>query len=537
MAVIATAAGSALAAALLALIGFALILRRSRHLAEPEIRADPSQAVFLFDGEILIDATDSARRLLRARPTGKNDWERVIGFLAESIPSLGDGADLESLGPSEGLIRSSETGLCRVSAIRYGTTLRIEVSGDLPDLDGEAGADSGAGQRDAELALLREIAGKAPVPMWIADSAGSITWANAAYLGTAAAVAGMDMRDLSWPPPALFSDLKSMPKDRKGRITLKLPGGSLRYFNVTSVGSDSGGTGFAIPADEAAKADATLRDFVQTLSKTFAHLPTGIAIFDSNKRLILFNPALVDLFPLPAEHLASRPTLADFFDRLRECRMVPEPRNYSQWRQSMIDLQSSARNGTYDETWALGTGQTFRVVGRPHPGGAIAFLFQDISAEMSVTRRFRAELQLEQEVLDNLGFAVAVFSASGNLSLCSRSYAELWGTDPAANPANETLHGSIRRWSAGARRPGFIARAEAAVSGGTDASAFTEDLATGQGRLVTLSFRRLTGGAVMASFRDLPEVGGRRRFVLRQPGRGERTQSPAPLALEPETGR
>jgi hypothetical protein len=42
-----------------------------------------------------------------------------------------------------------------------------------------------------------------------------------------------------------------------------------------------------------------------------------------------------------------------------------------------------------------------RVTGRPHPNGAIAFLFEDISQEVSLTRRFRTDLDLDRGILDD----------------------------------------------------------------------------------------------------------------------------------------
>ena len=43
------------------------------------------------------------------------------------------------------------------------------------------------------------------------------------------------------------------------------------------------------------QAETALRGFMQTLAKTFAHLPTGLAIFDQHRQLALFNPALAPL--------------------------------------------------------------------------------------------------------------------------------------------------------------------------------------------------------------------------------------------------
>ena len=104
-----------------------------------------------------------------------------------------------------------------------------------------------------------------------------------------------------------------------------------------------------MPADNTVKAETALREFVQTLTKTFAHLPIGLAIFDRQRQLALFNPALIDLTTLGPEFLSSRPTLFSFLDNLREARMIPEPRDYPTWRQTMTELEKAASQGHYEE--------------------------------------------------------------------------------------------------------------------------------------------------------------------------------------------
>ena len=108
-------------------------------------------------------------------------------------------------------------------------------------------------------------------------------------------------------------------------------------------------------------AEQAQRNFVQTLAKTFAHLSIGLAIFDRNGQLALFNPALVDLTGLPAHFLSARPTMLSFFDQLRENRRMPEPKNYLNWRQEIADVIAAATDGRYQETWSLETGQTYSV--------------------------------------------------------------------------------------------------------------------------------------------------------------------------------
>jgi len=67
--------------------------------------------------------------------------------------------------------------------------------------------------------------------------------------------------------------------------------------------------------------------FVQTLTKTFCPAVRSVAIFDTQKILVLFNPALIDLTGLGAQFLSARPEIQTFFDKLRENVKIPNPKN------------------------------------------------------------------------------------------------------------------------------------------------------------------------------------------------------------------
>ena len=107
----------------------------------------------------------------------------------------------------------------------------------------------------------------------------------------------------------------------------------------------------------------------------------------------------------------------------------------------------AASDGTYQETWSLDNGQTYRVSGRPHPDGAVAFLIEDISAEVSLTRNFRAELELGQSMLDTFDDCLVVFSSSGILTFSNRAYRKFWKVDPDKSFADVTIHDCVKLWA------------------------------------------------------------------------------------------
>ena len=113
--------------------------------------------------------------------------------------------------------------------------------------------------------------------------------------------------------------------------------------------------------------------------------------------------------------------------------------------------------GTYTEIWNLPTGATFRISGRPHPDGALAFLFEDITAEVSMSRRFTAELELHRELLNNLDGAIAIFSISGELYHQNEAHTHLWG-GLSTDENRSTIQDASKLWQSRSKPTGLWER-------------------------------------------------------------------------------
>ncbi|MDM7459655.1 MAG: PAS-domain containing protein, partial [Paracoccus sp. (in: a-proteobacteria)] len=302
---------------------------------------------------------------------------------------------------------------------------------------------------------------------------------------------------LGWPLPRLFDTPRPVPGAGTATRRAALEdNGIVSWYDCHSQRMGDETMMFALPADAAVRAERSLREFVQTLTKTFADLPIGLAIFDRQRNLQLFNPALIDLTGLPTGFLTARPTLFDFLDHLRERRMMPEPKDYRSWRQQMANLESAAATGHHVETWSLPGGQTYRVTGRPHPDGAVAFLFENITSEISLTRKFRADLLLGSNVLDGIEDALAVFGHDGSMVLSNAAYRNLW-QEPA-----EDLPRALALWSRNSvEGPGFLALRDS-LAGRTGQRRAGGAMSGPVGLLLGWSVAHLIGGQVMVRFRQ-----------------------------------
>lgn len=416
--------------------------RRALRPSGPQDTVGDEPMCFLFQGAELIDATGPASVLAEQGDASEEDaWHRLRRTLE---PRFGDLPDL----PLDAFAASTEFSRAfspvlpedsgRLVFVRAGDGVRISLVEDAPlALDRHLAVDV-----NRELRFLRSAIADAPDPIWSVDQTGLVTWRNRAYARLVEQTGASGNTDKPILPVAADGAT-----DAPSRMSLTLCGSDDPvWFDVSIRPNRDGFVAYASNVDAVVRAEQAQRNFVQTLTKTFAHLSTGLAIFDRSHRLALFNPALIDLTAVPVEFLTAKPSLEAFFDYLREGQIMPEPKNYPDWRERIGALLAAARDGRYCKTWNLPSGLTYRVTGKPHPDGAVAFLFEDISAEISLTRRFRAELEINQAVLDKQDRALAVFSQTGILTFSNDAFREMWRFDPDSSFAETTITDVLKIW-------------------------------------------------------------------------------------------
>lgn len=394
---------------------------------------------FLFEGPHLNHASDAATKRYQLTP-GLDDWRSLRKTLLSRFPEMPE--QPQGAGPGKTIIPARHLeDTATLSLTRDGTFLRVNM------LEEERQTPAQTAQLKTlqlELQDLRRASDTTPHAIWQVNAEGIVTWHNPAYEALYGKLHGTTPE----PETPVFK-LKKETQDKTGHqrvATQATPEGAKDWYDVSTISVGDIDIFHAVDVNAVVKSEIAQRNFVQTLAKTFAQLSIGLAIFDRNGQLALFNPALIDLTNLPADFLSGRPTLLSFFDRIRENRRMPEPKNYHSWRQQIAKVIAAATDGRYQETWTLETGQTYRVNGRPHPDGAIAFLIEDISAEVSLTRNFRAELELGQSLMDTFDDALAVFSSAGVLTFSNLAYRELWGQDPENSFADVTITDCVKGW-------------------------------------------------------------------------------------------
>ena len=476
---------------------------RTQKLMQRSVKALRVGPVFLFDQGQLVDATPDALSLIATYSDQMSDFDAMIRMLGPHFPKLRD--VLES--PPEKK-RTIDAPTCPDLWLEISETagrLRIAVCGGSKTTTQPV---KDSLERDihlSELAMLREITQHTPQLMWHEDRAGRLIWANQAYMKIADQMMPPHANSQAiWPNTSIFPNLHNLPGPKGTsfrRLSAKLFGQSAEHwFDVTSTPLDTGFLHFATDANAIVRAEQQRRSFVQTLGKTFAELSTGLAVFDKRRELAMFNPALLDMTGLPFDFLSSRPSLDAVLDRLREARKLPEPKNYASWREQFKALEDGAKNGTYSERWALPDGQTLRVSGRPHPDGAFAFLLEDVSAEVSLTRRFRSDIETGQAVLDSVSEAIAVFSSAGHLVMANKAYVDLWQTNPALYHEHRMLQTEMKVWQRHSDGSHIWTQIRNFTHQLGPRASFTDSTVMDDGRPLRCHVSAITGGKTLVKF-------------------------------------
>lgn len=456
----------------------------------PFRRAPATEALdFAFEGGSLVQACAAGHRLIDCAPPAADDLGRLTTLLSPQMPDLA--GRIATLQPDAGATLRAEAPLAMCLTLqRNGRRLHLQVA----PAPGRSLAALVAELMAEAMERLRALVEAAPFPVWQEDDAQRIVWANPAYLALAA---GSEARDLATAP--LFPPATGTGRATRQRVVRSATEGEVPRWHdcLRRPLPGAGQAGFALPADDLVRAETTLRGFLHTLSRTFAHLPIGLAIFDAEGRLNLFNPVLSDLTGLPPDFLARRPTLHAVLDRLRELRMIPEPRDYAAWRRRIADIERAADAGHYTELWPLPSGQTFRVTGQPDADGGVALLFENVTSETARNRALKRRGDLMEAALSALDGAIAVFDGPGGSLVQTEAYLRLWGV---AAMQDAGLAAALDRWAAGCRPTPLWQELRGAAEDPAGYRPRHETLAMTDGRILAARFLPLPGRGLLAEF-------------------------------------
>ncbi|MEM7506549.1 MAG: PAS-domain containing protein [Pseudomonadota bacterium] len=467
-------------------------------------------AVVLVDGGRIIRASKQAAESFGARRGSKlEDLMR---------PILGAGADatlraisrLERDGdPIHLMTQDVSNSPIEVMGRPEGGQLRIVLRDasfadrQLRDAQAELDArDAALSTRNWEQQTLSALLDEAPLIVWNRGKEGGVNWLGGQVDLGEGRVTAKEAVDLL----TSRQEIEGQTNVKIDRTRLELGANTAIALHAVEIdGPEDTRCGFAVDATLTASAERTLTRFIQTMTETFAHLTVGLAIFDRNHRLILFNPALSEMWQIDATWLARRPDLREILDRLRSARRIPELTDYKAWRENLLGLFENPDAVHYEESWDLANGARIRVMARPHPHGALAFVFDDVTEQMKLENRFRHMDDLLRTALDRLDEGLAVFGANGLLQFVNAAFHEIWDTDPENVTKGVHAREIFDLCSRLTVETDVWERGTTFATGELSREVWTARLTLGSGRVLRARFAPLPGGSTLAAFADVSD--------------------------------
>ena len=363
---------------------------------------DERRTIFLFEDGYLVDATNTAKALLKdiGQPSNLDDWAHFKSAVTDDFADLDAHAETAvSLGHSTLKSHRDERLSLNFEAIH--TLIRVELQGT-----------SVTQKTSADRTL------SAPFLVWEENEAGEIVWANAAYLKRCEHIE-------TWPLPKLLdtTGLKQKPSGSQQRISQVHNQKLVEWYDVSHEVLEAGFRFYATPADQVVEAEAKLDQFRQSMAKTFAALSCGLALFDRDDRLTVFNPALADKYALPIDFLLRRPSLDMFLHKLRELRLTPANTRFEDWATA---LTPNEKNAVATTSWTTTKGRKLTAAVMPHAEGSRVISIEETPDMSEVIQALQAENIALKEALDLIPEPTCIIDQGKKVCAANSAFRVQW---------------------------------------------------------------------------------------------------------------
>ena len=290
-----------------------------------------------------------------------------------------------------------------------------------------------------QLHFYQIVADRVTLPFWIRNEDLDLIWVNQAYVDAVEGESreqvledglelitsslGQSARDM-----AVMVEKAGEAQRNKHFIVIRGERRAMDIHNIPLYGDDGSRAflGYAMDITELEEARGELIHHTESHSETLNKLSTAVAIFGLDKRLEYYNSAFVRLWKIPEEKLFTHPHHAEVLEIMREARRLPEQANFPVWKQKQLSTYTELMEPV-EEMWHLPDEATLRVVTQPHPQGGLLIFYEDVTDYLALERSYNTLFAVQQETLNNLHEAVAVFGVDGCLQLNNPGFAKMWG--------------------------------------------------------------------------------------------------------------
>ena len=348
-------------------------------------------------------------------------------------------------------------------------------------------------------------------PAWITEADGAPVWVNPAWLASVEADSLADARARG------LSIDRGADALARGAASSGVAGERVRWTNlagrrrallVRAAPLAGGGVGvWTQDVTQAESAAETLRRHVAAHDLTLNQIADAVVFFNRDRRITFHNAVFARLWDLEPAWLAEQPSHAEFLDRLRQRRRLPETPDYGRFKGAELARYEQVAEMA-EEIWRLPDGRTLRVVGQSHPLGGLIMVFSDITPELRLKTQFNHLIQVQQATLDKLTDAVAVFGADGRMTLHNEAFQRFWSLTESELAESPDFDGVVELCVRRVHDLQFWRNQKGRITNPDPQAraAATGELTASDDRIIAWQSRPLPDGATLLGFADVTDT-------------------------------
>ncbi|WP_455480765.1 PAS-domain containing protein [Bartonella sp. B12(2025)] len=273
-----------------------------------------------------------------------------------------------------------------------------------------------------ELRMQRNLLDCIQEPVWIRDCKGKVFFINRAFKEMTG------FQENSHEAIDLFNETTQSKTNEKETIFQEhvhtVIDGERHRFHLTRITTEEGMAAFARDDSAYENLSNEMRRVLQSHCETLDQISTAVAIFDTNQKLKFCNHAFKVLWPLESSFLESGPSHGLLLEHLREKGFIGEHPDWRTWKEELLKAYRQAESN--QQIWNLTDGRTVRVISSPHPQGGVTWLYENLTENIDLERRYNTLIKIQGETLDKLSEGVVVFGTDGRLRLSNPALSKLW---------------------------------------------------------------------------------------------------------------
>lgn len=264
-------------------------------------------------------------------------------------------------------------------------------------------------------------------PAWVRDPQGRIAYVNGAYrkLAKQLGLHGADgLAPEVFPQKTLKGHLTALAA-ADGPVTVERALNARGEFDLVVFPLADGTAGYLRRREENVQSAQPVSGELAQIGGVINALKMPIAIFDARRQLVQANTAYAQLWELDMDWLQPGLREQTILDRLRTKSMLPAEVDYRAWRTE--HMKSYGLTQPRDTLWHLPDGRALNVAAVPaSSSGGVIYVFEDRTEQLALESRFKALTQVQNETINALSEAVAVFGTNGRLALSNPRLSTLW---------------------------------------------------------------------------------------------------------------